>query len=245
MQATVATLCTVLAVGRAARATETQKRIYANAAPRLKDMFAACNKATEVSAKLATLPPGSVFQVYATGTEQAIAIEGVRGFASVLGRTLSSALTLTLPRTGTIIPILTLTLGAYKASMGKPQDGWSKYAFADITSVHLIDPEVEMDLPFVTPPDRRRKPDSALSNVLEILERTLVRSERFHRPHTNPASLPIRPQFHMRFKCTLALVGMLVLIMHTTPHRLTYTDCRNQESSQNLGHLGSVGGGGK
>ena len=67
-------------------------------------------------------------------------------------------------------------------------DGWSKSALKNITSVHLIDPEVELDIPFATVFRNETKPDAALTNVLEILERIIVRSVRCHRPHPNRAT---------------------------------------------------------
>ena len=67
-------------------------------------------------------------------------------------------------------------------------DGWSKSALKNITSVHLIDPEVELDIPFATVFSKYTKPDAALTNVLEILERIIVRSVRCHRPHPNRAT---------------------------------------------------------
>ena len=67
-------------------------------------------------------------------------------------------------------------------------DGWSKSALKNITSVHLIDPEVELDIPFATVFSKYTKPDAALTNVLEILERIIVRGVRCHRPHPNRAT---------------------------------------------------------
>ena len=94
MQATVAPPCPVPLVEREARATKDQKTLYAAQCIRLKAMFAACRKASEVVAILALLPPGSGFQVFATSISRArsIAVEGCRGFGSVLGPTLSSTL---------------------------------------------------------------------------------------------------------------------------------------------------------
>ena len=67
-------------------------------------------------------------------------------------------------------------------------DGHSKSALRNITSIHLIDPEVELDIPFATVFSKYTKPDAALTNVLEILERIIVRSVRCHRPHPNRAT---------------------------------------------------------
>ena len=67
-------------------------------------------------------------------------------------------------------------------------DGHSKSALRNITSIHLIDPEVELDIPFATVFHLQTKPDAALTNVLEILERTIVRSVRCHRPLPNRAT---------------------------------------------------------
>ena len=94
MQATVAPLCPVPLVGREARATKDQTTLYAAQCTRLKAMFGACRKASEVVAILGLLPPGSVFQVFATSRAKAIEVEGCRGFSSVLGPTLSSTLPL-------------------------------------------------------------------------------------------------------------------------------------------------------
>ena len=99
--------------------------------------------------------------------------------------------------------------------MGQPQDGWSKGAFKGISRIHLINPEVELDIPF-TPVGypKKSKEDSQLTNTLEILERLIVRSARCHRPHPDWAMLHMRPWFTC-VKCCLASVGVSVLITHT------------------------------
>lgn len=170
-------------VGLEARATEKQKSIYAAQSARAKTMFAACTKASQVLAILGNLSPGVVFQVYATSRASSIYIEGCRGFANVLGPTLFSTriLALALPLALTLI----LTLGAYKESNGKPLDGWSKSAFNDITKIHLIDPEVELDIPLMPrkiTDYKRTKVDTEISNALEIIERIIVRGVRCHHP---------------------------------------------------------------
>ena len=189
MQATVAPLCPVPLVGLEARATEKQKSIYAAQSARAKTMFAACTKASQVLAILGNLSPGVVFQVYATSRASSIYIEGCRGFANVLGPTLFStrilALALALALPLALILTLTLTLGAYKESNGKPLDGWSKSAFNDITKIHLIDPEVELDIPLMPrkiTDYKRTKVDTEISNALEIIERIIVRGVRCHHP---------------------------------------------------------------
>ena len=67
-------------------------------------------------------------------------------------------------------------------------NGFSKSALRNTTSTHLIDPQVELDIPFATVFHQNTKPDAALTNVLEILERIIVRSVRCHRPHPNRAT---------------------------------------------------------
>ena len=159
-----------------------------------------------MSAVLENLPQGSIFQVFATKQPKGIENEGVRGFGHVLGPTLSTTQTLPITLTLTLTITLTITLtqtftlirttGAYKASMGQPQDGWSKGAFKGISRIHLINPEVELDIPFtlVSQP-YQSKEDSQLTNPLEILERLIVRSARCHRPHPDWAMLHMRPWF--------------------------------------------------
>ena len=94
--------CPLPPTGRDAKATEKQKSLYAAQCTRLKTTFAACTKASQVSAILENLPPGSIFQVFATKQPKGIENEGVRGFGYVLGPTLSS--TQTLPITLTLTP---------------------------------------------------------------------------------------------------------------------------------------------
>ena len=108
----MATLCPAPAVGRGARATEKQKSLYSQSSARSKTMFGECRTATQVSAMLDNVPPGSIFQVFATKQKgvTAIELEGSRGLCYVLGNTLSSILPLPLSLTLTLTLILTLTV---------------------------------------------------------------------------------------------------------------------------------------
>ena len=52
--------------------------------------------------------------------------------------------------------------------------------------MHLINPEVELDLPTLHTLEREQGvPDTALTNVLELLERQIVRNVRCHGTHPN------------------------------------------------------------